>query len=260
MKNYTYKLIQVGLCSELNRLLAFYNSKAKQNCNVYIDASCSQYFKSVSIYDIFDFPDPIVNTESEGALAVSAIQWQRAALRGYQLSNPLELIYKKDFQSKIKKQINQLNLPQYYNCFHIRRGDKVGEKRCGSMDPCNITPGRKLSNRYEFSDYFEKSNELIDSIFIMTDDYACIEEARQYISQNNLLYKLYYLVRPDQTGHSTDVDIDSDKSYTLEELVLFFSEIEIAKSSHQFIGTESSNIFRYIKNQCVKDVEFISLD
>ena len=94
----------------------------------------------------------------------------------------------------------------------------------------------------------------------MTDDYACIEEARQYIFQNNLLYKLYHLVTPDQVGHSTNVDIDNNKSYRLEELVLFFSEIEIAKGSQQFIGTESSNIFRYIENQCVQDVEFISLD
>ena len=65
---------------------------------------------------------------------------------------------------------------------------------------------------------------------------------------------------PNQAGHSTDVDIDNNKSYRLEELVLFFSEIEIAKNSQQFIGAKSSNIFRYIKNQCVKDVEFISLD
>lgn len=70
----------------------------------------------------------------------------------------------------------------------------------------------------------------------------------------NYTYKLI------QAGHSTDIDIDNNKSYTLEELVLFFSEIEIAKSSHQFIGTESSNIFRYIKSQCVKNVNFISLD
>ncbi len=121
MTNYTYRLIQVGLCSELNRLLAFYNSKAQQNCNIYIDASRSQYFKSVSIYDIFDFPSPIVNIEPEETVAISATQWQRAALRGYQLSNPLEFIYKKDFQAKINAHINRLNLPQYYNCLHIRR-------------------------------------------------------------------------------------------------------------------------------------------
>lgn len=260
MTNYTYKLIQVGLCSELNRLLAFYNSKTKENCNIYIDASNSQYFKSVSIYDVFDFPNPIINQASEDALVISATRWQRAAIRGFQLSNPLKLRYKKKFEAKINLAINQLNLPTHYNCFHIRRGDKVGEKLCKSMDPRNITVGRKLSNRYEFSDYFQNSNKFIDSIFIMTDDYSCIQEAQKYISQNNLLHKLYYLVTTKQTGHSTDIDIDSNKSYTLNELILFFAEIEIAKRSQQFIGTESSNVFRYIYHQCVKDIEFISLD
>jgi hypothetical protein len=256
MTNYTYRLIQVGLCSELNRLLGFYNSKAQQNCNIYIDASRSQYFKSFSIYSVFDFPDPIVKTAFKDSLVIPATQWRRAALRGYKLSNPIKLTYTKDFQAKINQQIEQLNLPQNYNCFHVRRGDKVGEKLCRFAERI----GKTESRRHEVEDFFEKCNQSIDSIFIMTDDYACIEEARQYIFQNNLLYKLYYLVMPNQAGHSTDVDIDNNKSYRLEELVLFFSEIEIAKNSQQFIGTKSSNIFRYIKNQCVKDVEFISLD
>ena len=53
---------------------------------------------------------------------------------------------------------------------------------------------------------------------------------------------------------------NTGKSYTIQELVDLFTEIEIAKQSQQFIGTESSNIYRYIKNQCVNNTEFISLD
>jgi len=72
--------------------------------------------------------------------------------------------------------------------------------------------------------------------------------------------KVKTLTTEEQIGHSTDMDINNHRHYGEKELVQFFSEIEIAKQSQQFIGTESSNVFRYTKNQCVKNVKFISLD
>ena len=110
------------------------------------------------------------------------------------------------------------------------------------------------STKYSFQNYFEKSNQSIETIFIMSDDYASVLESQKY----NLNIKT--LTTEEQTGHSTDLDTDNGRHYKEEELIQFFSEIEIAKQSQQFIGTKSSNIFRYIKSQCVKDVEFISLD
>ena len=110
------------------------------------------------------------------------------------------------------------------------------------------------SKKYNFEDYLERSDQSIKTIFIMSDDYASITEGQQHG------LKVKTLTTTDQTGHSTDMDIDNHRHYGEEELVQFFSEIEIAKQSQQFIGTKSSNIFRYIENQCVKNVEFISLD
>ena len=110
------------------------------------------------------------------------------------------------------------------------------------------------SKKYNFEDYLEKSDQSIKTIFIMSDDYSSIIEGQQHG------LKVKTLTTIEQTGHSTDLDTDNDRYYNEAELLQFFSEIEIAKQSQQFIGTKSSNIFRYIKNQCVKHVEFINLD
>lgn len=254
--NYTYKLTKRGLCSELNSLLGFYESVANKDCRIYINAKRSQYFKSVSIYDVFKFPDIFIDVPHSDSIIVHANEWRKTATVGYKTNLTVQQINKlfshtDDFQKKLNKNIIKLSLPIKYNCFHIRRGDKVGERLYKWAEK----QGRKgESKRYEFNEYFKRSNQTIKTIFIMSDDYSSILDSEQY----NLSIKT--LTTEEQTGHSTDLDIDNERYYKEEELIQFFSEIEIAKQSQQFIGTKSSNIFRYINNQCVNDVEFISLD
>ena len=254
--NYTYKLTTRGLCSELNSLLGFYASVIDEDCQIFIDASASQYFKSVSIYDVFNFPDIFIDVSRPDSTMVPANRWRKSAVRQCKTKLTTQqcaefFSYTDAFKQKLNENITKLSLPPKYNCFHIRRGDKVGERLYKWMEK----QGRKgESKRYEFNEYFKRSDQSIKTIFIMSDDYSSILEAQQHELNINTL------TTEDQTGHSTDLDKDNDRHYSEEELVRFFSEIEIAKQSQQFIGTESSNIFRYIKNQCVNDVEFISLD
>lgn len=253
--NYTYKLSAAGLCCELNKLLGFYESVTDKDCRIYIDASQSQYFKSVSIYDVFNFPDIFIDVSRPDSTMVSANKWRKSATRIYKTKLTAQQInelfsYTDSFQQELNKNIIKLSLPSKYNCFHIRRGDKVGENLHRFADKI----GKTESKRYEFNEYFKRSDQSIKTIFIMSDDYSSIIEGQQHG------LKVKTLTTEDQTGHSTDMDIDNHRHYGEKELVQFFSEIEIAKQSQQFIGTTSSNIFRYIKNQCVKDVEFISLD
>lgn len=253
--NYTYKFTTRGLCSELNSLLGFYESVINKDCKAYVDASGSQYFKSVSIRDVFKFPDIFTNTPQLGSTIIRGNSWRKAALRQYKTKLTTQQInkffsYTDNFQNKLNKNIAKLSLPSKYNCFHVRRGDKVGEKLHRWADKT----GKTESKRYELNDYLKKSDQSTKTIFIMSDDYSSILEAQQH----NLNIKT--LTTTNQTGHSTDLDTDNHRHYSESELIQFFSEIEIAKQSQQFISTQSSNIFRYIKNQCVKDVEFISLD
>lgn len=241
--NYTYKLMKRGLCSELNSLLGFYESVLHTDCRIFIDADRSQYFKAVSIFDIFKFPSIFINSSHRSSTVVSSDKWRSAAKRRYKtkLTNQQCINFfshTNDFKSKINESIAKLSLPLKYNCFHIRRGDKV----------------RREANKYNFKEYLTQSKQSTKTIFIMSDDYSSILEAQQYD------YNIKTLTTVKQTGHSTCADLNNNRFYLLDDLVRFFSEINIAKHAQQFIGTESSNIFRYIRNQCVDDVELISLD
>ena len=59
----------------------------------------------------------------------------------------------------------------------------------------------------------------------------CIQEAHEYISDNNLPHKILYLTNKSQDGHSETLNIQNDRSYSKQEVVQFFAEIEIAKLS-----------------------------
>ena len=61
-------------------------------------------------------------------------------------------------------------------------------------------------------------------------------------------------------GHSETLNIQNDRSYSKQEVVQFFAEIEIAKLSAFFVGTRTSNVYRYIMNTCTTNTQFISLD
>ena len=254
--NYTYKLTTRGLCSELNSLLGFYESVIDEDCQIFIDASASQYFKSVSILDVFKFPSAFINSPHSDSTIISGNRWRKSAVIQYETKLTTQqcaelFSYTGTFKQKLNENITKLSLPKKFNCFHIRRGDKVGERLYKWAEK----QGKKgESKKYNFEDYLEKSDQSIKTIFIMSDDYSSIIEGQQHG------LKVKTLTTIEQTGHSTDLDTDNDRYYNEAELLQFFSEIEIAKQSQQFIGTTSSNIFRYIKNQCVKDVEFISLD
>lgn len=256
MSNLVYKLTHRGLCSELNSLLGFYESVIHEDCQVFIDSSNSQYFKSVSIRDVFKFPSAFINSPHSDSTIISGNRWRKSAAIQYKTKLTAQQVneffsYTDSFKQKLNENITKLSLPLKYKCFHIRRGDKVGERLYKWAEK----QGKKgESKKYNFEDYLEKSDQSIKTIFIMSDDYSTIIEAQQHG------LKVKTLTTIEQTGHSTDMDIDNYRHYGEKELVQFFSEIEIAKRSKQLIGTESSNIFRYIKNKCVNDTNFISLD
>ena len=254
--NYTYKLTTRGLCSELNSLLGFYESVLDEDCQIFIDASASQYFKSVSILDVFKFPSAFINSPHSDSTIISGNRWRKSAVRQYKTKLTTQqcaglFSYTDTFKQKLNKNITKLSLPKKFNCFHIRRGDKVGERLYKWAEK----QGKKgESKKYNFEDYLEKSDQSIKTIFIMSDDYSSIIEAQQHG------LKVKTLTTIEQTGHSTDMDIDNHRHYGEKELVQFFSEIEIAKLPDIFVGTRSSNVYRYIMNTCTTNTKFITLD
>ena len=259
--NYIFKLTTRGLCSELNSLLGFYESIINEECKVFIDGSASQYFKDVSIYDVFDFPYNFVKEAPSETTIVSSNKWRKAACRNYKCSLSshvcLDLFtLNRSFQDAIDSKLASLKLPDEYNCFFIRRGDKVGE----ALYRWTERTGKTESKRYEFLDYLQRVNNYTKVIFIFTDDYRSVIEAEEYIKANKLNHKIITLTLKDDLGHSTDTDLDNNKIHTNADLVKFFSKIAVAKKAKEFIGTESSNIFRYIKNTHTGEAELKTLD
>ena len=259
--NYIFKLTTRGLCSELNSLLGFYESIIDEECKVFIDGSTSQYFKEVSIYDVFDFPFNFVKEAPGEATMVSSNKWRKAACRNYKcsLSSQVCLDFftlNRSFQDTIDSTVASLKLPDDYNCLFIRRGDKVGE----ALYRWTERTGRTESKRYEFHNYLQRVNNDTKVIFIFTDDYRSVTEAEEYIKVNKLNHKIITLTLKDDIGHSTDADLDNNKVHTNDDLIKFFAKIAVAKKSKEFIGTESSNIFRYIRSTITDKVELKSLD
>lgn len=260
-KNYIYQLTTRGLCSELNSLLAFYDSMINKDCQIFIDASQSQYFKSVSIFDVFNFPSIFVDSPCHNSTIISGNQWKKKAVKQYKTKltpqQYAELFsYTDDFQNKLNSKIGKLSLNEEYNCLHIRRGDKVGEALYRWTD----RTGRTESKRFEFEDYFNRVNNSAKTIFIFTDDYRSVSEGKDYLRKNNIKRRIVTLTKPKDLGHSTDQDLDCNKIHTENDLLKFLGKIEVSKNARQFIGTRTSNIFRYIKNQSLNNTEFISLD
>ena len=94
----------------------------------------------------------------------------------------------------------------------------------------------------------------------MTDDFKCIQEIKDFLLGQQKSYKIFSLVQEGQDGHSTLLDRQNKKKFSEQELVQFFTEMEIAKHSNIFVGTRTSNVYRYILNTCITNTKFISLD
>jgi len=263
MRIINYKMTNRGLCCELNSLLGIYQEQRQLRDLIYVDSTDSVYFKGISIQDIFEFKDfPFVNSLpiSNNHQIVSANDYRKYARKKYLFEIDSEEInkalkYTEDSKKIIQNNIDKLNLPKVYVCIHIRRGDKVLEK------PQAPKMGNKPESlRYEFKDYFNAIGEKSKNVFIMSDDYKSIAEAKQYIQENNLNHKLFYLTNESQDGHCTEIDKDTNRIYTKLEILMFFTEIEIAKQSECFIGTKSSNVFRFIKATSSATLKFTTLD
>jgi len=258
MSNLVYKLThRRGLCSLLNSVIGLYEEQLLgDKKTIYIDSSNSDhYFKNFCFFDIFETNDIIINSVTGDEIPIIEKDSRKFLIREYQALIKATLNYTPEFYQEIQSVVSQLNLPKSFSCFHIRRGDKVGEK----LYQWTQKTGRTESKRFEFCNYLKHCKN-IETIFIMTDDYRCIQEAREYINNNKLSHKILYLTQESQDGHSETLNIQNDRWYSKQELVQFFAEIEIAKLSAVFVGTRTSNVYRYIMNTCTTNTQFISLD
>jgi hypothetical protein len=124
--------------------------------------------------------------------------------------------------SRIKKIFNELNLPEEYIGFQIRRGDKKDEQA-----PIGIE---------EYISEAIKRSKLRNA-FILTDDYGVIKELKASYPEWNF----YTLCRESEKGYTHDEFYSKDRQLINHDIVILLANIEILQKSEFFIGTFSSN-------------------
>ena len=176
-----------GLFSELNSLHGFYNSTTPNDL-IHIDGSFSQYFKNISISNVFELNKRFCKKHEYGSIKVSSSQWTHSALRRTPINfNGIEIFKLSNAASiDVNTLLNSIGLPETYYCFHIRRGDKIGNQHRIKNGKLHSFLRGPEANRYEIDEYFKsaefKCTETQAAIFIMTDDYkSIIEDINQLI-------------------------------------------------------------------------------
>ncbi len=159
------------------------------------------------------------------------------------------------FQPTVRQELDarvaSLGLPEAYAACHIRRGDKVGEQK-----------GQSESERIEASDYVDRlvvRYPEMKALFVCSDSYASIEEAKQHIANRGLDIRVYTTCAPTAVGHSTELLKEQfDDPYT--SVLQLLLDVEVCARARYFAGTYSSNMSRFIALRHADATRCFSLD
>ncbi len=144
-----------------------------------------------------------------------------------------------------------LDLPKDYVALHIRRGDKVGDE--DSFYPTEL--------------YFERLEERVPlgnrGIFVMSDDYAAVEEVHRYLVSRGRTNQVLTLCRPVHTGFSVKdlqagkcfaggdreiLDEAGFRRYAWAETNRLLAETLLAAQASVFVSTQGSNVGRTVRH------------
>ncbi len=152
-----------------------------------------------------------------------------------------------DTQATIDRKIQKLALPEEFDAVHIRRGDKVGDEDIF----------------YPVEAYMQRLSPMPDNhaLFVMSDDYAAVEEVREYLEKKKLKVRVLTLCEPGATGfdvwklrrgesfmgeNSQTQDSTTRSAYTLAQTRQLIAETAIAAKSQRFVSTWASNVGRTV--------------
>lgn len=142
-------------------------------------------------------------------------------------------------QAEISHMIAGVNLPAKYNSVNIRRGDKDTE--------FNFVPAGK------YIDATIGRSDLKD-IFVLTDDYAVIEDLQKEYPQLHF----YSLVQKEARGYIHADFIKQSIAQKREDLLRLFASIEIMRASELTVGTFTTNPGTFFGMTMAKE-KFISM-
>jgi len=141
---------------------------------------------------------------------------------------------------EIEKIVSSITLPEQYVSFHVRRGDK-------SIESDFIPLENYISKA-------EKSTK-IRSAFISTDDYSIyIELCSQFKN-----WTFYTLCDPSKQGYFQNEFDHKKPNWKKNELIDFFSSIDLLSKANFFFGTYTSNVGMFLALRMPKG-KFIGVD
>lgn len=125
-------------------------------------------------------------------------------------------------QKQVEAYKAQLNLPEKYLGFQIRRGDKHREIEFTNVEL-----------------YIREASErsVIKNVFVLTDDYGVIEELREKFPE----WTIYSLCRPEERGYTHADFFSKSRADIYTDTVRLIATIEILKDSELFVGAFSAN-------------------
>lgn len=126
--------------------------------------------------------------------------------------------------SFIENEISTLRLPQEYDAFHIRRGDKLKVEA-------------KLKHISEYVNCLGKQS--CKCVFISTDDYDVINEVRDFLPKE---IDVKHLCSEFKSGHDQKKFNSMSKESIQKEILNLLTEVEIMRKAKNFVGSYSSNI------------------
>ena len=94
----------------------------------------------------------------------------------------------------------------------------------------------------------------------MTDDYKVIDEMENFRENNQMEFKMWTICKKHRQGFPLADDLRNKVAYSEEEVTDLLTEVEIAKRAKWFVGTETSNVFRYINMTSDNFANHFSLD
>jgi hypothetical protein len=129
-------------------------------------------------------------------------------------------------------------LKRPFAAFHIRRGDKVGGYVINGQV---IREGDDIASSV-YVDLLNRKAPEVRSIFVMTDDYRCVEEVKA--AATGRIVHAFCL--PSERGYQQDEFSALDAGQKRTSLKRLVAEANIATMSDLFIGAFKSNVGRFV--------------
>lgn len=145
-----------------------------------------------------------------------------------------------EIQELIDNKLTQIELPDKYIGFHIRRGDKCNE-----------------SDYIPIEKYFKETEKRTDirNIFVMTDDFSIIRQLKKEYRGWNIIT----LCREDEDGYKFKDFYSQSRKQIYEGIITLLINIEILRRSELLAGTFSSNPSMFL-GMIMEKEKVISLD